>query len=97
MPGSSFALGTLYATPGVLKAFEASGDDPLAFIFRHATGDWGDLGDEDKAFNDEAVEAGDRLLSAYHLTNGVKIYIITDGADESGVREATTVLLPSEY
>jgi hypothetical protein len=35
---------------------------------------------------------GSRLFSAYHLTNGTKVWIITE-AD----RSATTVLLPDEY
>jgi hypothetical protein len=31
------------------------------------------------------------------LTTNVKIWVITEAADEHGSREATTVLLPDEY
>jgi hypothetical protein len=59
---------------------------------RHARGDWGDLSSEDKLANKRALEEGTRLLSAYHLKTGQKIWIITEWD-----RSATTVLLPEEY
>ncbi len=53
----------------------------------HQTGDR-----EDWLLNDHAVAHGTRLLSAYHLRDGTKVWIITE-AD----RSATTLLLPDEY
>ena len=50
------------------------------------------MGEEDKAENELSVREGFRILSAYRLRTGVKIWVITE-AD----RSATTVLLPSEY
>jgi hypothetical protein len=47
--------------------------------------------------NAEALRCGSRILSAYVLLTGVKIWIITEGEDDEGNREATTILLPSEY
>lgn len=60
-------------------------------IWRHSTGDWGDLDPEDKQANEDAVELGNRILSAYQF-QGHKVWIITE-AD----RSETTVLLPEEY
>jgi hypothetical protein len=40
---------------------------------------------------------GSRILSAYVLPTDVKIWIITEAADEKGERAATTALLPEEY
>lgn len=85
-------LGRLLATPGALEACAISGENPLRFIVRHAQGDWGDLSQEDIRANERAVEDGSRLLSAYHLKTGQKIWVITE-AD----RSATTLLLPEEY
>jgi len=65
---------------------------PAAFLARHGIGDWGDLDEEDRRENETSVIHGFRILSAYRLTTGVKIWVIT-GAD----RSATTLLLPSEY
>jgi hypothetical protein len=87
---AKFELGQLLATPGVLEA--ASREDLGEYLGRHAAGDWGIVGDADKRANDRSLIEGTRLLSAYRLRSGVKIWIITE-AD----RAATTVLLPSEY
>ena len=57
-----------------------------------APGDFGDVSEEDWELNEEAVDTGDRILSAYHDRNGVKFWIITEWD-----RSATTILLPSEY
>jgi hypothetical protein len=41
-----FLLGRLVATPGVLRAFAATGENPINFIARHMNLDPGDLGAE---------------------------------------------------
>lgn len=86
------SLGRLVATPGALAALEVNGKGSAEFLERHASGDWGDLYDEDKRANDEAIADDLRILSAYRLDDGTRIWIITE-AD----RSSTTVLLPSEY
>jgi hypothetical protein len=87
-----FSLGRIVATPGALDAMQKSGDSAHDLIFRHATGDWGEVCEEDKALNDAAIHSSERLLSAYRLKDGVKLWIITE-AD----RSVTTYLLPDEY
>jgi hypothetical protein len=92
-----FCPGQLVATPGALEALRAAGQGPGEFLRRHLTGDWGDLDEEDKALNDEAVIDGSRLLSAYETAKGVRLYVITEGTDDSGNRPATTILRVEEY
>jgi hypothetical protein len=92
MSGSKFSLGSVVATPGVLEAFGASGESPLAFLERHLAGDWGDVDEHDRNENELSLQNGLRILSAYTLSTGVKFWIITE-AD----RSATTFLLPDEY
>ena len=87
-----FSPGRIVATPGALRAFEASGDLPLTYLQRHLSGDWGDLDAHDVHENEESLKHEWRLLSAYNLSDGTKIWIITE-AD----RSATTFLLPEEY
>ena len=87
-----FGLGQLLATPGALAAIEQAGQAPAAFIKRHAAGDWGEVCGDDWALNDEALESGGRLLSAYRTSLGVRLWVITE-SDFS----ATTILLPDEY
>jgi len=87
-----FKLGQLLVTPGALDALQVSGQSPWVFLTRHLAGDWGDLDAEDKALNDQAVQDGSRILSAYITSNETKVWVITE-AD----RTATTILLPDEY
>ena len=87
-----FSLGRLLATPGALDAANRAGENLLLFFCRHAAGDWGDLSRDDLLANAEALREGTRLLSAYHLKDGTKLWIITEWD-----RSATTALLPDEY
>jgi hypothetical protein len=87
-----FELGQLVGTPSAIKALKDAEQDPLELLYRHVTGDWGTLDEEDKKENEFSVEHGFRILSSYELETGVKIWLITE-AD----RSATTFLLPDEY
>jgi hypothetical protein len=69
-----FALGQVVSTRGALDAFEQAGQDPLDLLSRHVTGDWGELEDEDRATNNWSLKEGARLLSAYTLSSGVRIW-----------------------
>ncbi len=92
MAGQRFSLGRTVATPGALEALEQSGQRPFTFLARHVSGDWGEVPKEDAAENELSIEQGFRILSAYTLTNGERIWVITE-AD----RSVTTILLPAEY
>ncbi len=87
-----FALGQVVATPGALAALEAAGQAPPDFLVRHVTGDWGDLVEEDVRENKRALERGGRLFSAYNLSDGTRLWIITEHD-----RSVSTLLLPLEY
>ncbi len=92
MSGIKFSPGSIVATPGALEAFRASGEEPLPFLQRHLTGDWGDVDEHDHRENELSLQRGWRILSCYRLSDGTRIWIITE-AD----RSVTTVLLPEEY
>ena len=93
-----FSLGQLVATPGALDALQRNNTTSLDFLRRHARGDWGEVCAEDKQANARALIDGSRLLSAYTLADGSKLWIITDAViDDQGNRQATTLLLPEEY
>ena len=92
-----FKPGRVLATPKCLAELERGGQNLWEFLSRHLAADWGELDTDDKAANDEALKDGSRLLSAYVLKTGQRIWIITEAADDDGNREATTALLPDEY
>ena len=93
-----FNSGVILATPGATEAFEKNNQMPLEFLRRHLSGDWGEeLCEEDRHANNQSLVDGSRILSAYKLADGTKIWCITEAIGENGQREATTFLLPSEY
>lgn len=92
-----FKLGQVLATPGAIEALAQTGQSPWELLSRHLAGDWGVVDAGDKAANDQALRDGSRILSAYALNNGQKVWVITEATDDNGNRAATTLLLPSEY
>ena len=84
-------LGRVVATPGALKILLEAGEDPLRYLARHASGDWGNLDEHDRRENELSLRHGWRILSSYPVGEKT-IWIITE-AD----RSATTGLLPEEY
>lgn len=94
----SFHLGPIVATPGALELLKSNNMTGLELLARHAHGDWGDSCEEDKQANMAALQTGARLLSSYTLPDGEKLWIITDAEiDEEHHRQATTLLLPTDY
>lgn len=83
-------LGRLLITPTAQDVIDPA--DVFEAIQRHATGDWGELCDDDRQENEMSVQNGFRVLSAYSDRNGSRFWIITE-AD----RSTTTVLLPNDY
>ena len=64
---------------------------------RYAVKDWGNLDDEDKQTNEEALNYPDDLyvMGAYETSKG-KIWIITNRISEKAGDNATTVCFPDE-
>jgi hypothetical protein len=87
-----FPLSSIVGTPGALAALARAGHTPDTFLRRHVSGDWGELDSEDRAENERSVASCLRLLSVYTLSDGTRIWVITE-AD----RSSTCILLPDEY
>jgi hypothetical protein len=87
-----FPLGQVVATPGALAALQEAQDCPWIYLRRHSEGDWGEVNARDAAENELSLRDGFRLLSAYTITSGIKIWIITERD-----RNETTILLPEDY
>lgn len=83
-------LGRVVATPGALAHLNQ--EDVLECLRRHASGDWGEVCEDDRKENELSVREGFRVISVYFDRRGEKFWIITE-AD----RSVTTVLLPTEY
>lgn len=87
---AKFPLGQIVATPNALDSIPP--DEIQGALARHVRGDWGTLDVEDWNANEQALLHGGRLFSAYHSTQNIKFWIITEHD-----RSVTTVLLPEDY
>ncbi len=97
MPRQLFRLGKVVMTANLQHklsgAIPESWDQEIkAIIDRHVSGDWGDLEEFDRQQNDKALKDGSRIFSAYHTSDGTKVWVITE-ADPN----YTTALLPEDY
>jgi hypothetical protein len=82
---------TVMTRRGIAELLASGAVNPAELLSRHFTGDWGDLDDDDKQVNEEALEVGLRIFPSYKLPAG-KVWGITE-AD----RSPTCLLLPSEH
>jgi hypothetical protein len=87
-----FPLGQIVATPGALELLRESGENAAKFLNRHVQGDFGEVPDEDRRLNNEAIVEGSRIMSAYRTAKGERLWVITE-AD----RSSTCLLKPEEY
>lgn len=92
MQNPQFQLGKVVATPGAIKALDEAQTSPEELLSKHVSGDFGDVDADDKQANVDAIKDGDRILSAYKLKTGERLWVITE-AD----RSSTCILRPNEY
>ena len=78
--------------PALSTYVELAGTLPEDLLYRHVHGDWGEMSEDGRQMNWQALSSGERLLSAYMLSDNTRVWIITE-ADSS----ATTLLLPQDY
>lgn len=86
-----FPLGRLLMTPGVEAKLAELSLNPLTFLARHASGDWGDVPRAWAQVNNAALSRTRPLHSVYDLGADEQLWIQTT-AD----RSATLLLLPDE-
>jgi hypothetical protein len=79
------------ATPGALKVLREAGEEPLRYLARHRSRDWGDLDTHDRRENERSLRQSWRIFSSYTV-GGKTVWIITEAN-----RSVTTILLPEEY
>ncbi len=89
-----FKLGRLVMTSKIHKNINESinFDADVGAVFgRYIQCDWGNISEEDKLINEEALKEGGTLMGAYDTPKG-EIWIITEWD-----RSVTTILFPDEY
>lgn len=87
-----FPLGRVVATPGAIEALEKAQTSAWELLSRHVAGQFGEIDAEDWQANLDAIKQDARILSAFTLKTGERLWAITE-AD----RSSTCLLKPSEY
>lgn len=87
-----FQLGRVVATPGAIEALTAAQTSAWELLSKHVNTDFGEVDADDWQANLDAIKDGERILSAYTLKTGERLWVITE-AD----RSSTCVLRPDEY
>lgn len=95
-----FNMGQILVTKGIADAMKENTRFTVEVslsLQRFSVKDWGNLCDEDKKVNEDALEYPDDLylLGAYDTSKG-KIYIITNRVSEIAGYNTTTVCFPDE-
>jgi hypothetical protein len=95
-----FNMGQIVVTKSIndlMAAEQKFAVEVTVALQRYAVKDWGNLYDEDKQTNEEALNYPDDLyvMGAYETSKG-KIWIITNRISEKAGDNATTVCFPDE-
>jgi hypothetical protein len=88
-------VGVVKVTLGALEALRDAGVELEELLWRHATGDWGELSEADRQKNELSIKEESRVFSSYPIktpSGSDTIWVLTE-AD----RSSTTVLKPEEY
>lgn len=95
-----FNLGKVVCTATLNNAMSENkqfASEVMSALQKYCNKDWGDLCEEDKQINEDALQYPDDLylLAAYKTCKG-KIYIITNRISENAGDNATTLCFPDE-
>lgn len=95
-----FNLGKVVCTAtlnNIMTENKQFASEVISALQRYCNKDWGDLCEEDKQINEDALQYPDDLyiLAAYKTCRG-KIYIITNRISEKAGDNATTICFPDE-
>lgn len=95
-----FNLGKVVCTAtlnNIMSENKQFANEVMSALQRYCNKDWGDLCEEDKQTNEDALQYPDDLylLAVYKTCKG-KIYIITERISENAGDNATTLCFPDE-
>ena len=86
---TSFAVGTVVATPGALAALQEGLESFTVFLLKHAARG---NGRSAAPTDNSAIERAHSVVSKFTLMNGTELFVMTEAE-----RDFTTVLLADEY
>jgi hypothetical protein len=88
----AFPLGQVVVTDDAMAEIVLAGQTVDEFVFRHLTGDWGEVDEVAWELNNQSVRVGGLIQSVYSTDWGDEIWIVTRKD-----RSVTTVLSGNEF
>ena len=89
-PKAKLRLGRIVMTHSAMNWLAE--EDIFRAIQRHQAGDWGDVSEEDRSANDQALVSGTPMVSVYRTPQGITFWLITE-ADRSVI----TIFFSEDY
>ncbi|HZZ71007.1 MAG TPA: hypothetical protein VFE24_02070 [Pirellulales bacterium] len=77
-----FALGQIVITPTAEALLRQAGQTAHDLLARHEQGDWGEVSEDERQWNDSGIDPPRNLASRYRLRTGQSIMVFTK-ADRS--------------
>lgn len=68
----------IMATPNAERVLKSSGENPVFYLWRHLTADWGILAPQERDRNEIALAQSRTIASCYRLRTGAIIFCATD-------------------
>jgi hypothetical protein len=75
---TKFEVGKVIVTRAASAALEGSGQTLAELLARHQAGDWGDVADHVRAFNERALVEKFNLQSVYNGGHGQRLVVATN-------------------
>ena len=68
----------IMASPNAERVLKASSENPVFYLWRHLTADWGVLTPQERERNDIALARGGTIASCFRLSTGEVVFCATD-------------------
>ena len=90
-----FDIGRVVATLGAVELLDSTETYPLQLLVRHVLGDWGEVGEDSVAANEESIRLQYGTVLSCYTVGAHQLFLVTTLADAGGT--CTTFMLPEEW
>ncbi len=90
-------LGKVYLTPTALSLLKGAGLSPVALAVVHAHGLWYGVDAYEVSLNDQAMDSGGSIRSAFAIDGKADVWLVTQPIDATGKRPSSLFMTAWEF
>ena len=90
-----FDMGRVVATLGAVELLDSTETYPLQLLLRHVLGDWGEVGADSVAVNEESIRLQHGTVLSCYKVGAHRLFLVTTLA--AAGETYTTFMLPEEW